>query len=317
MTALLDILGITVPIYLVIALGYVCTRQGLFAKADLQVLGKFTLNLALPALLFNALSQRRVEDILNYHYLLANAIGSLMVLAAGLFWARRIQGRSLSYSSMMAMGMSCPNSGFVGYPIILLSLGPVAGVALALNMVVENLLLIPLLLAIADSEGAAPGRWKTVLRQTLQNLLKNPMIIGIVFGFLFAFFGLSLPAPLGRTIDLFAQASAVLSLFVIGGSLVALQSKGLQSTVLPIALGKLVLHPLAIWWVTLWWVPIDDPALRAAAVLTGAMPMLGIYTILSQRHGHGTVSAAALLVTTVLSFFSLSALLWVLQLQPV
>ncbi len=317
MTALLDILGITVPIYLVIALGYVCTRQGLFAKTDLQVLGKFTLNLALPALLFNALSQRPVEDILNYNYLLANAIGSLMVLAAGLFWARQIQGRSLSYSSMMAMGMSCPNSGFVGYPIILLSLGPVAGVALALNMVVENLLLIPLLLAIADSEGAAPGRWKAVLRQTLQNLLKNPMIIGILLGFLFAFFGLRLPAPLGRTIDLFAQASAVLSLFVIGGSLVALQSKGLQSTVLPIAVGKLVLHPLAIWLVTLWWVPIDDPALRAAAVLTGAMPMLGIYTILSQRHGHGTVSAAALLVTTVLSFFSLSALLWVLQLQPV
>ena len=317
MTALLDILGITVPIYLVIALGYVCTRQGLFAKTDLQVLGKFTLNLALPALLFNALSQRPVEDILNYNYLLANAIGSLMVLAAGLFWARQIQGRSLSYSSMMAMGMSCPNSGFVGYPIILLSLGPVAGVALALNMVVENLLLIPLLLAIADSEGTAPGRWKAVLRQTLQNLLKNPMIIGILLGFLFAFFGLRLPAPLGRTIDLFAQASAVLSLFVIGGSLVALQSKGLQSTVLPIAVGKLVLHPLAIWLVTLWWVPIDDPALRAAAVLTGAMPMLGIYTILSQRHGHGTVSAAALLVTTVLSFFSLSALLWVLQLQPV
>jgi predicted permease len=86
---------------------------------------------------------------------------------------------------------------------------------------------------------------------------------------------------------------------------------------LPIAVGKLVLHPLAIWCVTLWWVPIDDPALRAAAVLTGAMPMLGIFTILSQRHGHGTVSAAALLVTTVLSFFSLSALLWVLQLQPV
>jgi malonate transporter len=314
MNALLDILGITVPIYLVIALGYFCTRQGLFAKADMQVLGKFTLNLALPALLFNALSQRRVEDILNGHYLLANALGSLAVMALGLFWARQVQGRSLSYSSMMAMGMTCPNSGFVGYPIILLSLGPVAGVALALNMVIENLLLIPLLLAIADSEGGEKGRWKAVLRQTLQNLLTNPMIIGIVCGFMFALSGWTLPAPLGQTIDLFAQSSAVISLFVIGGSLVALQSKGLHSTVLPIALGKLLLHPLAIWVVTLWLVPIEDQALRAAAVLTGAMPMLGIYTILSQRHGHGTVSAAALLVTTVLSFFTLSALLWVLQL---
>ena len=86
----------------------------------------------------------------------------------------------------------------------------------------------------------------------------------------------------------------------------------MQATVMPIALGKLVLHPLAMWAVLLW-VPIQDPALHAAALLTGAMPMLGIYTILNQRHGHGTVSAAALLVTTVLSFFPPSALLWMLQ----
>jgi hypothetical protein len=315
MNATLDILGITGPIYLAIALGFFCTRQGLFAKADMQVFGRFTLQLALPALLFNALSQRSVAEILNLNYLLAYALGSLAVIGLGLFWARKVQGQSLSYSSMMAMGMSCPNSGFVGYPIILLSFGPVAGVALALNMVVENLLLLPLLLAIADSQGR-PGQWKTVLLQTLKNLLKNPMILGIVAGFLFSMSGLQMPAPVGRTINLFAQSSAVLSLFVIGGSLVGLQARGLQGTVMPIALGKLVLHPLAMWAVLVWLVPIADPALRAAALLTGAMPMLGIYTILNQRHGHGTVSAAALLVTTIGSFFTLTALLWLLQQQP-
>lgn len=316
MNTMLDILGITVPIYLTIALGYVCTRMGLFAKSDMQVFGRFTLQLALPALLFNALSQRSVAEILNLNYLLAYAMGSLMVIGLGLFWARKLQGQSLSYSSMMAMGMSCPNSGFVGYPIILLSFGPVAGVALALNMVVENFLLLPLLLAVADAQGR-PGQWKSVLLQTVKNVLKNPMIWGVVAGFLFSLSGLQMPAPLGRTINLFAQSSAVLALFVIGGSLVGLQARGLQGTVLPIALGKLVLHPLAMWAVLVWLVPIADPALRAAALLTGAMPMLGIYTILNQRHGHGTVSAAALLVTTVLSFFTLSALLWLLKLQPV
>ncbi|WP_366522723.1 AEC family transporter, partial [uncultured Limnohabitans sp.] len=162
-----------------------------------------------------------------------------------------------------------------------------------------------------------PGRWKSVLWQTLKNLLKNPMLIGIVAGFLFSLSGLSMPVTLGRTIHLFAQSSAVLSLFVIGGLLVGLKAQGLQGTVMPIALGKLVLHPLAMWAVLVWVVPIGDPALRAAALLTGAMPMLGIYTILSQRHGHGTVSAAALLVTTVLSFLTLSGLLWVLKLHPV
>jgi predicted permease len=315
MNATLDILGITGPIYLAIAIGFFCTRQGLFAKADMQLFGKFTLQLALPALLFNALSQRRVAEILNLNYLLAYALGSLMVIGLGLFWARKVKGQSLSYSSMFAMGMSCPNSGFVGYPIILLSLGPVAGVALALNMVVENFLLLPLLLAIADAQGQ-PGQWKSVLLQTVKNVLRNPMIWGVVAGFLFSMSGLQMPAPLGRTINLFAQSSAVLSLFVIGGSLVGLKAQGLQGTVMPIALGKLVLHPLAMWAVLVWLVPIDDPALRGAALLTGAMPMLGIYTILNQRHGHGTVSAAALLVTTVLSFFTLSGILLVLQHHP-
>ncbi len=313
---MLEILGITIPIYLTIALSYACTRLGLFAKADMQVFGRFTLQLALPALLFNALSQRSVAEILNFNYLLVYALGSLVVLALGLWWARKVMGQSLSYSSMMAMGMSCPNSGFVGYPIILLSFGPVAGVALALNMVVENFLLLPLLLAIADAQGR-PGQWKTVLRQTLQSVLKNPMVWGVVAGFAFSLSGLQMPASLGRTIDWFAQSSAVLSLFVIGGSLVGLQARGLQATGLPMALGRRVLLPLAMWAVLVWWVPIEDPALRAAALLTGAMPMLGIYTILNQRHGHGTVSAAALLVTTVLSFFTLSGLLWLLKLQPV
>jgi len=310
---MLDILTITGPIYLAIALGYAATRWGVFERADMRVFGKFTLYLALPALLFNALSQRSVAEILNGQYLLAYALSTLVVMGAALLWTHKVQQRSLSYSSMMVMGMTCPNSGFVGFPIILLTLGPVAGVALALNMVVENLLLIPLLLAVADSEGGAPGQWRRALQQTLIGLLKNPLIIGIVAGFLFSWSGVHIPTPVSRTITLFAQASGALSLFVIGGSLVGLQVQGLKGPVALIALGKLIVHPL-VMLVTLWWVvPVDDPALRMAALITAALPMLGIYTILSQRHGHEATSAAALLVTTVCSFFTLSGLLWVLQ----
>jgi predicted permease len=186
-------------------------------------------------------------------------------------------------------------------------------VALALNMVVENLLLIPLLLAVADSEGGAPGQWRQALMQTFIGLVKNPMIIGIVAGFVCSWSGVHIPTPVSRTITLFAQASGALSLFVIGGALVGLQVQGLKGPVAQIVIGKLVVNPL-VMLVTLWWVvPVDDPALRMAALTTAALPMMGIYTILSQRHGHEATSAAALLVTTVCSFFTLSGLLWVLQ----
>jgi predicted permease len=43
------------------------------------------------------------------------------------------------------------------------------------------------------------------------------------------------------------------------------------------------------------------------------MPMLGIFPILAQRHGHEDTAAAALLITTIASFFTLSGLLWMLK----
>ena len=317
MDTAIDILGITGPIYLAIVLGYWLTRRGLFARSDMQVFGKFTIELALPALLFNALSRRSVAEILNWQYLAGYALATLAVVLGGLLWTRRVQGQPLALSSIVTMGMACANSGFVGYPVLLLTLGgTVAGVSLALNMVVENLLIIPLLLAVAGSEGS-PGQWRQALLQTLRGLLRNPMIWGIVGGFLVSLSGLHMPEPVSRTVNLFSAASGALSLFVIGGSLVGLKPEGLKGTLAQIALGKLIVHPLLMAVVLLWLIPITDPALRTAALLSCAMPMMGIYTILAQRFGHGGISAAALLVTTVLSFFTLSGLLWVLRHWPI
>ena len=314
---MLDILAITGPIYITIALGYFLTRRGLFARADMRVLGQFVINLALPALLFNALAQRKLGDILNGRYMLVYAIGSLVTMGLGLLWARRGARQDATVSVFYAMGMSCPNSGFVGYPIALLVIGPVAGVMLGLNMIVENLLLIPLLLALAESSTGSGGRWHTVLRQTLVNLVRNPMVIGLVAGFAVSALEWQMPSPVARTVTLFAQASAALSLFVIGGSLAGLHIAGLRHPVAQIAVGKLLLHPAAMLATLLLceaagMVPME-PALRIGVVLAAASPMLGIFPILAQRHGHDGLAAAALLGTTVGSFFTISALLWVFR----
>lgn len=310
-----DILAITAPIYIAIALGYGLTRWGFFQKTDMRAFGTFVVKVAMPALLFNALSQRKVSDILNGEYAGAYALASLLTLGLSIFWAVRVSKTSRSLSSCLAMGMSCPNSGFVGYPVMLLSLGPlasVAGVALALNMMVENLLIIPLLLAWAET-GNGQSRWQTIVLQTLKGMLYNPMIWGIVLGFVFSWFEWQLMPSLSRTVSLFAQASGALSLFVIGGSLVGLPVQGMGARVAQIAAGKLLLHPLMMLVVLLFIVPVHDPVLWTAALLTCAMPMFGIYPILTQKHGHDGLSAAALLVTTMASFLTLNALLWQLQ----
>ena len=314
---MLDILAITGPIYLCIALGYVCTRTGVFSKPDLRVLGKFVLNLALPALLFNAISQRPLRDVMHLDYLLAYGLGSMVMVLGGYLWARYVHRSTGSYRAYFAMGVSCSNSGYMGYPVAQLVLGAIAPVALALNMLFENLLKLPLLLTLADNaEAGAHRSWPRVLRDIARGWVRSPMLVAIPLALSVSVSGWVLPGPLARTITLFSQATTGLALFVIGGALVGLKLKGKRRLVGQIAIGKLVLHPLCVFLAFSFVVPIADPQLRAAALLFASMPMLGVYPILALKHGHEEVSAAALLATTVGSFFTLNVLLWALKHYP-
>lgn len=310
----LEVLGITGPIYVAILLGYLATRFGVFSKSDMRVLGRFVLNFALPALLFHAMATRPIGALANGPYLLAYAAGSFLLIGASLLWGRATAKPPIA-RVFHAMGMTCSNSGFVGYPILLLTLPQVAGIALALNMIVENLFEIPFLLALAERQRVGAGSWWQTARRSLARLGSTPMIVGLAAGVVVSALAWTPPAAVVRAIDLFSATSAALSLFVIGGTLVGLPLGGMARRVAPVAFGKLVLHPLAVWGAMMA-LPYAGlalaPELRTAAVLLAAMPMLSIFTIFAQPHGQEDFAAPALLVATIASFFSISALLWLL-----
>ncbi len=314
---MLEILAITGPIYLTIITGYFVVRMDLFNKADMRVLGRFVLNLALPCMIFGAVANRDLQDILHPTYLFAYAMGSLLILGLGFLWSRKVRKESFSASTYNAMGMSCSNSGFVGFPILLLTLPTVAGRVLALNIVIENLLILPLLLVMSEQGQESGMPWYRTIAQCFQRLLTNPLVIALIAGMLVSIMDLKVPLPLTRTITLFAQASSALSLLVIGGTLFGLSMRGMAKKISPIIAGKLLLHPLAVglclWLGLLMGLPAQDQTLQLAAVLSAAMPMMGIYPILAQRHGHEEVSAAASLGATIVSFFTLSIAIWLIH----
>lgn len=309
-----DVLSITAPIFITIAIGFALVRFSLFDGAAMKVLGNYVVTLALPALLFKVISQRPIAEIANASYLTAIAVGSLVVLAGGLFYAKRVQKADTTAAAFSAMGMVCPNAGFIGYPILLLTFPAVAGVALALNMIVENLLLIPLLLAIAESGQSGKVSWRATLAHTFNRMVRNPIIIGIAAGLIVSLLGIQFPAPLMKPFDMLAASSAAVSLLVIGGTLAGFSIRGMSTEVAPIIIGKLILHPLAVLGATLALPFIGLAALsgemQAAAIIIAAVPMMGIYPILAQRFNRERSSAVALLAATVLSFFTLSAIIW-------
>ncbi len=307
------ILTITFPIFALIGIGYGAVRAGLFAPADMKVLGKYVLNIALPALLFNAVASRDLGDVLNLGYLLVFALGGLLTVAVTFLWFT-LQGTGPARRAIAVMGSTCPNSGFVGYPVLLLVFPDIAGIVLALNMVVENVLLIPLSLILLEMSRDRQG--KSLLRITgriMLGVLRRPMVIGLLLGLAVMLSGLQVPLMVSRLMDVLAASSSAIALFVIGGSLVGLPVLGQRALAVQIVIGKLFVHPamtaLVLVLLALTGLPLLTGDMAVAVILSTAMPMFGIYTLLAQDYGHEGIASLALLGATAGAFVTLSVLL--------
>lgn len=310
---MLDILTITFPIFAAIAMGYATTRAGVFAPAEMRTLGKYVLNIALPALLFSAIGKQDPAAVLNFSYMTAMLIGGLLTIAATyLFLAA--QGVGPARRAIGAMGASCPNSGFVGFPVMLLIFPDKAGVILALNFVVENFFIIPACLILMELSRKEEHHSLTkMLGKLFWSILKRPMVIALILGFALMLSGLQLPSGVNRLMGMLAASSSALALFVIGGSLVSLPMRGDAPLAAQITIGKLILHPALVFAAAALLPTLGLPALtgdmHTALILSAAIPMFTIYTVLSQEYGYEGLASIALLAATTASFFTLSILL--------
>lgn len=310
------ILTITFPIFALIGIGYGAVRAGLFAASDMKTLGKYVLNIALPALLFNTVATRDLNEVLNLGYVVVFALAGLLTIGVTYLWFT-LQGTGPARRAIAVMGSTCPNSGFVGYPVMLLVFPDLAGVVLALNMVVENFLLIPLCLIFLEASRDRQG--KSLLRIAggiILGVLRRPMVIGLMLGLLVMLSGLPVPQMITRLMEVLATSSSAIALFVIGGSLVGLPVVGQRSLAAQIVAGKLLVSPamagLVLLTLPLIGLPLLSGDMAVAVVLSMAMPMFGIYTLLAQDYGHEGIASIALLGATAGAFFTLSALLAIL-----
>jgi malonate transporter len=311
---MVETLSLTATIFALIALGWVVVRRGGLGPAPAPVLGAYVANLALPALVFSALTARPLGEVIDGAYLLAYALGSLAALGLGYAWSRRT-GFDRSASTFRAMGMCCANSGFIGYPILAAAAPAVAGSALALNMIVENLLVIPLVLALAEMARGEGGRLGSVAAR----LARNPLILAMIAGVAVSASGIALPGPAARGLGLVAQSSAAVSLVAIGAMLATLpaRAEGTPTGVAAVIAGKLVLHPLAVAAALVGLAGLGlrvERPLAEAAVVMAAMPAMGIYPILAARYGEGRSAAVAMLGMTVAAFVTVNVLLLALGL---
>jgi predicted permease len=308
---MINALAIVSQIFLLIGFGYLAVRIGYLSANWLAALGGFVLRVSLPALLFRSLAQHEIT-VASGAYLGAYAAGSLLLLALACVWLRAVRKQPWETAAISAMGMCCSNSAFIGYPVASQVVGAAAAVALSLCAVVENTIVIPVSLALADSASARHEPFLHALGRALLRLRSNPLIIGTAAGVAFSLLHLHLPLPVAKAVDLAAAAAVPVALISVGGMLVGRHLGSMLRDAAEIAVGKLVFHPCLIAVAFLAIGP-GDMAMRRAAVVFAASPMMSIYPILGSLHQREQACAAALLGTTLAYFLTIGPVLWVVQ----
>ncbi|MBL4918060.1 AEC family transporter [Szabonella alba] len=307
------IAAITLPIFAIVALGWGTVRSGLFSGADMRIIGRFVINIALPALLFNALASRNPAEIVNPLYLALYAGASVATLLVALVWFRRVQGLPLPEAGICVMGTSCANSGYFAFPILALAVPETAPAVLAMGVMVENLVMIPLCLILIAAGSERPGGKAALVLHIARDLLRRPLTIAMAAGLVWASLALPVPEVLDRVTGMLSTASVPLALFVIGGSLAGVTPRGDLARASQIATAKLILHPAmalaGLGLVAALGLTGLDPALRISLLVTTAVPMIGVYPIFAQEQGLERLASLALLLATAASFLTLSGVL--------
>lgn len=307
---MLAVVTTTAPIFIMILLGYIAVKSRLVPQDAIAGIGRFVLYFTLPALIFGTVSQMQFAEIIDPAFVTVYATGSIASLAIGILFSLFVLGNSLSASGIKGIGMSIPNSLFIGYPVLLQFFGAPPANAFAMAVMVENIIVLPLALIVIEYGSGNRDNLSliAVWRSVFARVMRNPIILAIAAGVMASAIDLRLPLMFDKTLSMLAQASAATALFVIGGSLMGNQIRGDLKEISVVVVGKLVLHPLLVL-LMLWLMPPFDARLELSALLIAAMPMMSIYPIIGGNYGFRSQCSSILVVTTVVSFFTITSLL--------
>ncbi len=315
MQALTGILAVTFPFFALVLCGYVAARTRLLPLDAMPGLNMFVLYFALPCMLYRFGSATPAAQLFNPVIALLWLLAAALIVAATAGWARR-QGGSWPDAAMGALVAAFPNSGFMGVPLILALLGAGAVGPVMATLLVDLVVTTSLCIGLSQWGAAGEHGPAKAVGRALQGVLRNPMPWSILLGALAGALGFALWAPLGKTVQLLADAASPVALFTIGAVLARSQMRPATTAgqaaprdVGVLAVTKLLLHPLLVW--TMGTLAVRAGALDTSAltplVLVAALPAASNVSLLAERFGadNGRV-ARVILWSTALAFFSFS-----------
>lgn len=310
MEQLIFSLNATIPVFLIMVLGYVLKQLHVVDEPFVKTLNSFNYKITLPVLLFRDIAESDFYSVWDTRYVLYCFLVTLTTIiviwiVAGLVYPNRDQlGEMIqaSYrSSAAVLGIAFiqniyGNSGMA--PLMIIGTVPLYNVAAVLIL--------------SFTGPGSRGLDKASLKKSVKGILTNPIIIGILLGMIVSACRITFPFIISKTITNVSVLATPLALIGLGAGFEGRKAlKQLRPTALA-SLLKLVILP-AIFLPIAIHMGFTDEKLVAILIMLGSPTTVSCY-IMAKNMGHeGTLTSSVVVATTFLSSLTLTAYLFLLR----
>ncbi|KJS28453.1 MAG: transporter [Desulfatitalea sp. BRH_c12] len=298
------------PAFALIVLGAFLKRFHMTDRAFLARTDRLIYYIFFPGMLFwkiGTADRHLAGEAFDLYLATMCAIGAVYVLSTVyiVFWVPKFQAGAFSQSCYRF-------NTYVGMAVVLSILGErgvaLFGILIAVAIPLINVLAVTTLIWFSEH----PGNWRQRLRSTFFSIVSNPLVISCAAGLLYARWINAFPSFIDSTFRLGAAVTLPLALISIGGSLTlqtlktyfrpALASAAFKLLLLP-ATGALFLHMFGVAGIY-----------YAVGLIFFALPTSPAIYVLSSQLGSDTeLASAAIMLSTVLSFCSLTVVIGLLH----
>ncbi len=306
-------LNATMPVFLMMILGFVFRRMGLFDDPFIRKANQFVFKAALPVLVFLDLAEEDFYQAWDGGFVLFCFLATVFSIGVSVLISRFAVGRSARGEFVQASYRS--SAALLGIAFIQNIYGDsgMAPLMIIGSVPLYNAMAVTILTVMGPEDHRKKGgRNGTAAFKTLKGIVTNPIIIGIAVGLLWSLLRIPMPPILQKTAGNIGALATPLGLMSMGA---AFEWKKASSVLRPalICTGlKLVGFAAAILPAAVL-IGYQNEALIAILVMAGSATTVSSY-VMARNMGHeGVLSSGVVMLTTLFSAFTLTGWLFVLR----
>lgn len=298
-------LNSTIPLFLIMVLGYILLKKNFFTESFISVTNKFVYYVTLPVMLFRDLASTDIRACFDARYVgfcAAATIASILVIwgLCRLF----LKDRSIVGEFVQACYRS--SAAILGTAFIqnIYGTSGMSGMMILGSVPLYNVFAV-LILTLEAPDGADPAGLGQKLWASLGKIFHNPTLIAIALGLLASLIRLPIPAMVDKAMSNLGGMTSPLALLAIGAGFKGTAALAKVKPTIVATVTKLLVLP-AIFLPVAVRLGFLDQKLVALLVMLGSITTPSAYVMAKQMGHEGTLTGSVCAATTLLSAITLT-----------